>query len=44
MHTRLVAGLIAVFAISNVVISAATGTPTTDFGSSGGKEMTAIKA
>jgi uncharacterized protein DUF1552 len=28
----------------NVLISAATGTPTTDFGSSAGKELTAIKA
>ena len=28
----------------NVLISAATGTPTTNFGSSGGKELTAIKA
>ncbi len=28
----------------NVIISAATGTPTTNFGSSGGKELTAIKA
>lgn len=28
----------------NVIISAATGTPTTDFGSSGGKDLTAIKA
>jgi hypothetical protein len=31
-------------ALLNVIISAATGTPTTDFGSSGGKELTAIKA
>jgi len=30
--------------IFNVLISAATGTPTTSFGASGGKELTAIKA
>jgi hypothetical protein len=31
-------------ALLNVVIGAATGTPSTNFGSSGGKELTAIKA
>jgi hypothetical protein len=31
-------------ALFNVLISAATGTETTDFGSSGGKVMTAVKA